>query len=65
QKVVMLVGIGFCFVFMSHSATRLAAPGFLYGMSFILFVNSSGRSSKRREPHEKNHEVVNAYPAGN
>ena len=65
QRVVMLVGIGFCFVFMSHSATRLAAPGFLYGMSFILFVNSSARSSKRTEPLEKNHEVVNADTASN
>lgn len=64
QRALMLVGIGFCFVFMSHSATRLAAPGFLYGMSFIVFVNSAGQT-QRVHHGQRIHPTLHAHPAGN
>lgn len=64
QRALMLVCIGFCFVFMSHSATRLAAPGFLYGMSFIVFVNSAGQT-QRVHHGQRIHPTLHAHPAGN
>lgn len=35
ERVIIIMSVGFCFVFMTHSATRLAAPCFLYGLTFI------------------------------
>ncbi len=37
-KVLIVMCIGFCFMFMSHSATRLAAPVFLYGLAFVQVI---------------------------
>ena len=34
EKALMIACIGFCFTFMFHSATRIAAPSFLYGLAF-------------------------------
>jgi len=38
ERILMISFIGFCFVFMTHSATRLAAPCFLYGFAFVFIV---------------------------
>lgn len=35
NKLISLVMAGFCLVFMTHSATRLAAPCFLFGLAFL------------------------------
>lgn len=35
ERIVVIAFIGFCFVFMTHAATRIAAPSFLYGFAFI------------------------------
>ncbi|MEZ4944356.1 MAG: O-antigen ligase family protein [Cyclobacteriaceae bacterium] len=35
EKSIVIAFIGFCFVFMTHAATRIAAPSFLYGFAFI------------------------------
>lgn len=36
QRSLIILGAGFCFAFMSHAATRIAAPMFLYGLSFVM-----------------------------
>jgi len=41
ERVILIAFIGFCFVFMTHAATRIAAPCFLYGFAFIKIVQSS------------------------
>ncbi len=38
QRALILLGAVFCFAFMSHAATRIAAPMFLYGLSFVTIV---------------------------
>lgn len=38
ERVLVIAFIGFCFVFMTHAATRIAAPCFLYGFAFIRIV---------------------------
>jgi O-antigen ligase len=38
ERVIVIAFIGFCFVFMTHAATRIAAPCFLYGLAFIKIV---------------------------
>ncbi|MBX2963386.1 MAG: O-antigen ligase family protein [Cyclobacteriaceae bacterium] len=40
EKIFLIGFIGFCFVFMTHAATRIAAPCFLYGFAFIRIVPS-------------------------
>jgi O-antigen ligase len=35
ERVLIIASVGFCFAFMTHSATRIAAPCFFYGMAFI------------------------------
>lgn len=41
EKVLIISLIGFCFVFMTHAATRIAAPCFLYGLAFVRIVPSA------------------------
>lgn len=41
ERIIIIAFIGFCFVFMTHAATRIAAPCFLYGFAFIKIVQSS------------------------
>lgn len=38
NRVFLLVGVLFCFSFMLHSATRIAAPMFMYGFIFLQLV---------------------------
>jgi hypothetical protein len=40
NKVFLVVGVLFCFSFMLHSATRIAAPMFMYGFTFIQLLSS-------------------------
>lgn len=40
EKAFLIAFIGFCFVFMTHAATRLAAPCLLFGLAFIRIVPS-------------------------
>lgn len=40
ERIMIICFIGFCFVFMTHAATRLAAPCFLYGFAFASFIPS-------------------------
>lgn len=35
DRILVLTMTGFCLIFMTHSATRIAAPSFLYGLAFI------------------------------
>jgi len=46
EKIFIIAFIGFCFVFMTHAATRIAAPCFLYGLAFIKIVSSIQRVPK-------------------
>lgn len=41
EKVLLIGLIGFCFVFMTHAATRIAAPCFLYGLAFARIVSTA------------------------
>jgi hypothetical protein len=41
QRFLLIAGVLFCFGFMSHSATRIALPMFLYGLGFALPVFQS------------------------
>jgi hypothetical protein len=53
EKVIIIMSVGFCFVFMTHSATRLAAPCFLYGLTFIKFApNISMKRANNQLPYE-------------
>ncbi|MFN4299839.1 MAG: O-antigen ligase family protein [Thermaurantimonas sp.] len=36
QRVILIAGVLFCFLFMAHSATRIALPMFMYGLGFII-----------------------------
>lgn len=47
-KAIILMGIGFSFVFMMHSATRIAAPGFLYGLAFVSLVSKQALMQRVR-----------------
>lgn len=38
ERVLIIVFIGFSLVFMTHAATRIAAPCFLYGLAFIKII---------------------------
>lgn len=38
ERILIIGCVGFCFGFMSHAATRIAAPCFLYGMAFSSVV---------------------------
>jgi len=38
NKIFLVVGVLFCFSFMLHSATRIAAPMFMYGFIFIQLI---------------------------
>lgn len=40
EHILIIAFIGFCFVFMTHAATRIAAPCFLYGLAFLRIVPS-------------------------
>jgi hypothetical protein len=40
EQIIVIAFIGFCFVFMTHAATRIAAPCFLYGFAFVSIVPS-------------------------
>lgn len=46
ERVFIIAFIGFCFIFMTHAATRIAAPCFLYGLAFIRIVSPSQRLQK-------------------
>lgn len=41
ERILIISFIGFCFVFMTHAATRLAAPCFLYGLAFVHIIRFS------------------------
>jgi hypothetical protein len=41
SRILVLAGVGFCLIFMTHSATRLAAPSFMYGLAFAEIVRST------------------------
>lgn len=41
ERVLMISLIGFCFVFMTHAATRIAAPCFLYGLAFAWIISTA------------------------
>lgn len=43
ERVMIISYTGFCFVFMTHAATRIAAPCFLYGLAFIRIVPTINR----------------------
>lgn len=36
HRIMLIAGVLFCFTFMTHSATRIALPMFMYGLGFIL-----------------------------
>lgn len=38
ERIFLIAFIGFCFVFMTHAATRIAAPCFLYGFAFVQVI---------------------------
>lgn len=40
ERTFIIAFVGFCFVFMTHSATRIAAPCFLYGFAFIKILSN-------------------------
>lgn len=40
ERLLMIMGVSFCFFFMTHSATRLAMPMFMYGMSFMRLLDT-------------------------
>lgn len=40
NRIFLVVGVLFCFSFMIHSATRIAAPMFMYGFAFIQIVST-------------------------
>lgn len=40
NRVFLLTGVLFCFSFMLHSATRIAAPMFMYGFIFIKLISN-------------------------
>lgn len=55
NKAFLVVGVLFCFSFMLHSATRIAAPMFMYGFIFIQLIPVQkailrGRHAKIRRP---------------
>lgn len=41
HKVLILTCCGFCFLTMAHSAMRIAAPAFMYGLAFIKLIPAS------------------------
>lgn len=47
ERIIIIAFIGFCFVFMTHSATRIAAPCFLYGFAFMRFVPALAVRNRR------------------
>jgi hypothetical protein len=40
QRFLLIAGVLFCFGFMSHSATRIALPMFLYGLGFAYIISA-------------------------
>ncbi len=38
DRILIIMGVGFCFIFMTHAATRIAAPMFIYALSFVRLV---------------------------
>ena len=49
ERVIIMASIGFCFAFMIHSATRIAAPCFIYGLAFIK-IRPTAVVPRRRKP---------------
>ena len=47
ERIMIISFIGFCFVFMTHAATRLAAPCFLYGFAFVLILPAHYRVRRK------------------
>ncbi len=43
ERTLTIAFVGFCFVFMTHAATRIAAPSFLYGVGFICVTSKLDR----------------------
>jgi hypothetical protein len=48
ERIIVIAFIGFCFVFMTHSATRIAAPCFLYGFAFVRILPSRQLTNRHR-----------------
>lgn len=46
ERIMIISFTGFCFVFMTHAATRIAAPCFLYGFAFVRIVPALHRLRK-------------------
>ncbi|HNU41172.1 MAG TPA: O-antigen ligase family protein, partial [Cyclobacteriaceae bacterium] len=61
NRIFLVAGILFCFSFMLHSATRIAAPMFMYGFVFIQLITQMGndKSSTRSFARVKHQAVVN------
>lgn len=47
NKIFLVTGVLFCFSFMLHSATRIAAPMFMYGFVFLKISNRASYWSKQ------------------
>lgn len=45
ERILIIALIGFCFVFMTHAATRIAAPCLLYGLAFVRVFSTSPDTS--------------------
>jgi hypothetical protein len=46
DQILLLMGVGFCFVFMTHAATRIAAPMFVYALGFVTIVSNNKKVYK-------------------
>jgi hypothetical protein len=46
EQILLLMGVGFCFIFMTHAATRIAAPMFVYALGFVRLVSSTKKVYK-------------------
>jgi hypothetical protein len=46
DQILLLMGVGFCFVFMTHAATRIAAPMFVYALGFVTIVSNNKKAYK-------------------
>jgi hypothetical protein len=48
ERILIISLVGFCFAFMSHSATRIALPSFFYGLAFIRVISLAGLKRFRK-----------------
>ena len=54
QRSLLLACVGFCLTFMAHSATRIAAPCFVYGLAFVTIVWTNTNNKRKLINREVN-----------